>query len=89
MGSMATVPLALQKIDHEYVLFGVAALICLAAFGGLILKPALDSYGRIWEKAAATVLSLFVLAALVVLGVVLGLVIVINYNTIVELLHGK
>ncbi len=82
-------PLALQKIDHEYLLFGVSALICIVAFGGLILKPALDSYGRVWEKAAATVLSLFVLAALVVVGVVLGLVIVINYNTIVELLHGK
>jgi hypothetical protein len=82
-------PLALQRIDHEYLLFGVAAAICLAAFGGLILKPALDSYGRIWEKAAATVLSLFVLAALVVAGVVLGLLIVINYNTIVEFLHGK
>lgn len=87
---MGTVlPLALQKIEHEYVLFGVAGLICLAAFGSLILKPALDSYGRLWEKAAATVLSLFVLAALVVLGVVLGLVIVINYNTIVEFLNGR
>lgn len=85
----AVLPLALQRIDHEYVLFGAAGVICLAAFAGLILKPALDSYGRVWEKAAATVLSLFVLAALVVVGVVLGLVIVINYNTIVEFIHGK
>jgi hypothetical protein len=82
-------PLALQRIDHEYLLFGIAGVICLAAYSGLILKPALDSYGRIWEKAAATMLSLFVLAALVMLGVVLGLVIVIKYNLILELLHGK
>jgi hypothetical protein len=86
---MIALPFALQKIEHEYLLFGVAGLICLVAFAGLILKPALDSYGRIWEKAAASVLSLFVLAALIVLGVVLGLVIVINYNTLVEFLHAK
>jgi hypothetical protein len=82
-------PLALQRIDHEYLLFGVAGLICLAAFVGLILVPAVSSYGRLWEKAAAGVLSLFVLAALVVLGVVVGLAIVVNYNEIVEFLHVK
>jgi NADH:ubiquinone oxidoreductase subunit K len=82
-------PLALQRIDHEYLLFGVAGLICLAAFVSLILVPAVSSYGRLWEKAAAGVLSLFVLAALVVAGVVVGLAIVVNYNEIVEFLHVK
>ena len=82
-------PLALQKIENEYLLFGVAGLICLAAFVGLILVPAVSSYGRIWEKTAAGILSLFVLAALVVIGVVLGLAIVVNYNNIVEFLHIK
>ena len=82
-------PLGLQRIDHEYLLFGVAGLICLAAFVSLILVPAVSSYGRLWEKVAAGVLSLFVLAALVVLGVVVGLAIVVNYNEIVEFLHVK
>jgi hypothetical protein len=82
-------PLALQRIEHEYVLFGVAGLVCLLAFVGLILKPALESYGRVWEKAAASVLSLFVLAALVAIGVVIGLVIVVDYNRIVEFLNLK
>lgn len=87
MGAM--LPLALQRIDHEYLLFGVAGLICLAAFVSLIMVPAVSSYGRLWEKAAAGVLSLFVLAALVVVGVVVGLAIVVNYNEIVEFLHVK
>ena len=43
--------------------------------------PALSSYGRIWEKAAAGFLSLFVLAALVVTGVIVGLMIVYYYPT--------
>ena len=80
-------PLALQKIQNEYVLFGVTGLVCLAAFVGLILVPAVSSYGRIWEKAVAGLLSVFVLAALVVIGVVLGLVVVLKYNTLLDFVH--
>lgn len=81
-------PLALQKIENEYLLFGAAGLVSLAAFVVLILVPALSSYGRVWEKAAAGVLSLFVLAALVLVGVVSGLAIVYYYNDIVNFLNG-
>jgi hypothetical protein len=86
MGSMS-LPLALQKIEDEYVLFGAAALITIAAFVGLILLPALSAYGRVWEKAAAGVLSLVVLAALVITGVIIGLAIVYYYPDIVHLLN--
>ena len=82
-------PLALEKIEHEYVLFGVAALVALTAFVGLILVPAVGAYGRLWEKAAAGVLSLFVLAALVLIGVVLGLAVVYYYNDISNLINGS
>ncbi len=77
--------LALEKIEDEYLLFGVAGLIALVTFVGLILIPAVGAYGRLWEKAAAGVLSLFVLAALVLVGVVAGLVIVWQYNDIARL----
>jgi cell division protein FtsW (lipid II flippase) len=80
---------ALAKIDHQYVLFGVAGLICLVAFVTLILSPALSAHGRIWEKAAAGVLSLFVLAALLVVGVVIGLVVVYYYTDISNFINGK
>jgi hypothetical protein len=78
-------PLALQKIQNEYLLFGGAGLVSLVAFIGLILVPALGSYGRLWEKAAAGVLSLVVLAALILTGVVVGLAVVYYYNDIVGL----
>ena len=78
-------PLALEKIENEYVLFGVAALISLVAFVTLIFVPAIGSYGRLWEKAAAGFLSLIVLVALVLTGVVVGLAIVYYYNDIAEL----
>lgn len=79
-------PLALEKIDDQYLLFGVAGLISLVAFVGLIFVPAISSFGRIWEKAAAGFLSLIVLVALVLTGVVVGLAIVYYYNDITELI---
>jgi len=80
---------AITRIDHQYVLFGVAAFLCLAIFVSLILTPALSAHGRIWEKAAAGVLSLFVLAALVLGGVVIGLVVVYYWTDIVNFVHGR
>lgn len=78
--------LALQKIEDEYLLFVAAGIISLVAFVGLILVPALSSFGRIWEKAAAGFLSLFVLVALVLIGVVAGLAVVYYYDELVHLL---
>jgi hypothetical protein len=46
-----------------------AAVFGLAVFAGLILAPAWTSYSRLWERLAASVLSLYVLALLVGLGV--------------------
>lgn len=78
--------LALTKLTEQYLLYGVAGVICLLVFVTLILSPALSAYGRIWEKAAAGFLSLFVLAALILGGVVVGLVIVYYSNDISNLL---
>jgi hypothetical protein len=80
---------ALAKIGHQYFLFGAAGLVCLVAFVTLILTPALSSQGRIWEKAAAGFLSIFVLAALLVCGVVIGLVIVYYYTDISNFVNGN
>ena len=46
-----------------------AGVFSLALFAGMILVPAWSSYSRLWERLAATVLSLYVLAALVGMGV--------------------
>lgn len=81
--------LALTKIGNQYWLFGGAGLVCLVAFVTLILTPAVSAHGRIWEKAAAGLLSVFVLAALLVVGVVVGLAIVYYYNDISNFVNGS
>ena len=45
-----------------------AATFGLALYAGLILLPAWSAYSRLWQRLAATVLSLYVLAVLVGLG---------------------
>jgi hypothetical protein len=41
----------------------------LALYAGLILVPVWGAYTRLWQRVAATVLSLYVLAVLVGIGV--------------------
>jgi hypothetical protein len=51
-------------------LVGGGALVCgLALYAALILVPAWTAYSRLWERVAATVLSLYVLGVLVGVGV--------------------
>lgn len=76
----------LLTIGPEYLLFGGAGLISLVAFIGLILVPALTSYGRVLEKIAASFLSLFVLATLIMVGIAIGLVIVYYFPEIADFL---
>lgn len=82
-------PFALAEIGHQYLLWGAAGLICLVTFVGLILTPALSSYGRIWEKAAAGFLAVFVLAALLLGGIVIGLAVVYYWTEINNFIHGR
>ena len=60
---------------NELVAAG-AGVVSLALFAGLILVPAWSSYSRLWERVAATVLSLYVLAVLVGAGVAGALAVV-------------
>ena len=73
------------KIGTEYLLFGGAGLISLLAFTALILVPAVGSFGRTWEKATAALVSVFVLIALLALGIAVGIAIVYYWDDITGL----
>jgi hypothetical protein len=53
-----------------------AGTFVLALYAGLILYPAWMSYSRLWERLAATVLTLYVLAVFVGAGVAGALAVV-------------
>ena len=58
----------------------LAAAVTLAGYVAFILVPAWTSYGRVWEKLAATFLTLFILATLLGLGAAIGLAIVWSWD---------
>lgn len=55
-----------------YIAIGSAGAISVIAWAALVLVPAVGSFSRIWERAVAVVLSLYVLAAFVLVGLLLG-----------------
>ena len=62
-----------------YIVGAGCAVIGVIAFALLVIIPAMSSYRRPWEKATALVLSLYVLAALVGVGIVAGYEIVTQW----------
>jgi hypothetical protein len=81
-GPISSILAPALALGTEYYLFGAAGLLSVSAFVALILAPALGSYGRAWEKLVAGMLSLFVLAALVLVGLVIGVVVFLNWDKI-------
>jgi hypothetical protein len=51
-----------------------------AGYLSLILAPAWQCYGRVWEKLAASFLTLFILATLLGIGGAIGLAVVWTYD---------
>jgi exosortase/archaeosortase len=66
----------MSETDVTYLIAACAGVFSLALFVGLILAPAWSAYTRVWERVAASVLSLYVLAVLVGVGVAGGLAVV-------------
>jgi hypothetical protein len=68
-------------LSSTEIVIALASALVLVCFVVLILLPATRCYGRVWEKLAASVLTLYVLATLLGIGAALGLAIVWTYDT--------
>lgn len=62
-----------------YVVGAGCALIILVAFATLVVVPAVSSYRRPLHRVAAVFLSLYVLAAFVGIGVLVGALIILEW----------
>jgi hypothetical protein len=65
-----------------YLIAAVAGVTCIALWAWLILVPAWGSFSRVWERLLATVMSLYVLAALVALGGGIAALVLYYYDEI-------
>jgi hypothetical protein len=66
-------------LSYTQISLGLAGAVTLVAYALFIVAPAWGSYGRLWEKIAASFLTLFILAALVGIGVGAGAGIIYLY----------
>jgi hypothetical protein len=66
----------MSNADVTDLVAACAGVFGLALFVGLILVPAWGSYTRVWERVAATVLSVYVLGVFVGAGVLAALAVV-------------
>jgi hypothetical protein len=69
------------ELSSTEIVIALAGALVLACYVALILMPATRCYGRVWEKFAAGVLTLYVLGTLLGIGAAIGLAIVWTYDT--------
>lgn len=68
--------------EITYLVGACLGVLGLTAFCALVLVPAVSAYRRPLQKVAAVILSLYVLAALVGVGIVIGVLIVLEWPRI-------
>jgi hypothetical protein len=62
-----------------YLVGACLGVLGLGAFSTLLLAPAVTAYRRPLERVAVVILSLYVLAALVGIGILLGALIILEW----------
>ncbi len=70
----------MADLSATQIAIGAAGLVALVGYALFVLRPAWGSYGRLWEKLAATFLTLYVLATLLGIGAAIGLAVVWTYD---------
>jgi hypothetical protein len=70
----------MTDLSTTQIVIGLAAVVAGAAYLSLVVAPVWRCYGRLWEKLAASVLTLFILATLVGVGAGIGFAIVWSYD---------
>jgi hypothetical protein len=63
------------------IAIALAAGVVACCYVALILAPAWRCYGRLWERLAASVMTLFILATVLGIGAGIGLAVVWTYDT--------
>ena len=65
-----------------YLVAACCGVFALSAYVAFILVPAWTAYSRVWQRMAAAVLSLYVLAAFAAVGVAGGAAVVWFWDSI-------
>jgi hypothetical protein len=70
----------LSHLSVTEIALGAGGLVAFVAYVVLIVIPAWTSYGRWWERIGAALMTLFILATLLGIGVGIGAAVVWTYD---------
>jgi hypothetical protein len=69
----------LSELTATQIVLGAAGFVAFVSYVAFILVPSWASFGRLWERIAAGFLSLYIAAALVGVGIAVGVGVVALY----------
>lgn len=72
--------MSLDLTDTQ-IAIALAAGVVVSCYLALIVAPVWRCYGRLWERVAASFLTLFILATMLGIGVGLGAAVVLYYDS--------
>jgi hypothetical protein len=72
--------MTILAVTGTEIALAVAAVLALIGYLAFIVAPACGCYTRLWEKAAAAFLTLFILVGLVATGAAIGAALVWSYD---------
>jgi hypothetical protein len=72
----------MSNTSITYLVGACAGVFAVAAYAAYVLVPAWSAYSRAWERVAAAFLTLYVLLAMVAVGVGGGVVVVYFWDRI-------
>ncbi len=70
----------LSELSTTEIALGAGGIVALIAYVAFIVIPAWTSYGRWWERISASLLTIYVFATLLAVGVGIGAAIVWFYD---------
>jgi hypothetical protein len=65
-----------------YFVGACAGVFSFAAYVAFVAVPAWQAYSSVWQRVAAVFLSLYVLATMVGIGILIGVVVTLNWSQI-------
>ena len=72
----------MSNTSITYFVGACAGVFSFAAYVAFVAVPAWQAYSRVWQRVAAVFLSLYVLATMVGIGILIGVVVTLNWSEI-------
>ena len=72
----------MSNTSVTYFVGACAGVFSFSAYVAFVAVPAWTAYSRVWQRIAAVFLSLYVLATMVGIGILIGVLVTLNWDQI-------